>query len=69
MIYKYLSQAMLRGFTTAAACFVFTTQLRHIFGVYEDSEYNFFFFKIFYVKLILNSITVYTVTVSENFNF
>ena len=40
---------MLRGFTTAAACFVFTTQLQHIFGIYQETKPNQVFLKISFV--------------------
>jgi len=32
-ISKYFSQPLLRGFTTACALQVFTTQLTHVFGI------------------------------------
>ncbi len=53
IVYKYLSQSMLRGFTTAAACFVFTTQLRHIFGIDEITKPNQVFLKISLVTILL----------------
>jgi MFS superfamily sulfate permease-like transporter len=37
-IYKFLSNAMLRGFTTSAACIVFTTQIQHILGIYPKKN-------------------------------
>jgi MFS superfamily sulfate permease-like transporter len=52
IIYKYLSKVMLRAFSTAAACFVFTTQLQHIFGIYpkiRNNKLNIPFMKLFYV--------------------
>ena len=52
IIYKYLSKVMLRAFSTAAACYVFTTQLQHIFGIYpkiRNNKLNIPFLKLFYV--------------------
>jgi solute carrier family 26 (sulfate anion transporter), member 6 len=52
IIYKYLSKVMLRAFSTAAACYVFTTQLQHIFGIYpkiRNNKLNIPFMKLFYV--------------------
>jgi len=37
-ISKYFSQALLRGFTTACAFQVFTTQVRHILGIYSPTK-------------------------------
>lgn len=51
---------MLRGFTTAAACFVFSTQIQHVFGVYERPKTNMPFFKLLqpYVHLYKNALLV-----------
>lgn len=35
---KYLSQPMLRGFNTASAFHVFTTQMQHVFGIYAKTK-------------------------------
>ena len=48
-ITKYLSEPMLRGFNTAAAFHVFTTQMQHVFGIYIKSKRS-KFFKIIYVS-------------------
>ena len=48
-IAKYLSQPMLRGFNTAAAFHVFTTQMQHVFGIYIKSKRS-KFFKIIFVR-------------------
>ncbi len=48
-ITKFLSEAMLRGFNTAAAFHVFSTQMQHIFGIYISSKRR-KFFKIIYVR-------------------
>jgi len=49
-ITKYLSEPMLRGFNTAAAFHVFTTQMQHVFGIYIKSKRS-KFFKIIYVRM------------------
>lgn len=48
--YKYLSTAMLRGFTTAAVCYVFTAQLQHIFGIYPKTRSNLPILKLLFVN-------------------
>lgn len=49
-ITKYFSQSLLRGFTTAAAFHVFTTQLQHVFGIYHRNKKRRKFLKLFYVS-------------------
>ena len=53
-IYKYISKASLRGFTTAAACYVFTTQLHHVLGIYPQTRHNPPVLKLIYVSLNFN---------------
>ena len=38
IVSKYFSQPMLRGFNTAAAIHVFTTQMQHVFGIYKKTK-------------------------------
>ena len=52
IVYKFLSKTMLRGFTTAAACYVFTTQLQHIMGIYNIAKSNRVFLKLFFVSVV-----------------
>ena len=56
-ISKYFSLPLLRGFTTAAAFHVFTTQLQHIFGIYHQARTRRRFFKLFYVSTCNNYIS------------
>jgi MFS superfamily sulfate permease-like transporter len=42
-ITKYLSDALLRGFTTAAAIHIVTSQLKHVFGIYEPVKKQAYF--------------------------
>jgi MFS superfamily sulfate permease-like transporter len=50
-ISKYLSQPLLRGFTTAAACQVLSTQIKHIIGVEYPGKGSQSVFKIISVIL------------------
>jgi MFS superfamily sulfate permease-like transporter len=50
LIVKYLPQPMLRGFTTAAGFHVFTSQIKHVFGIYIVNKENHKVFKLFYVR-------------------
>ena len=35
-ISKFLSDPLVSGFTTGAAFWIFTSQIKHIFGIYPD---------------------------------
>lgn len=50
-ITKYLSQPLLKGFTTGASFHVFTTQMQHIFGIYGTKPNRSPYFRI--LKVIL----------------
>lgn len=50
-IYKYLSNALLRGFTTAAAFLVLSSQVQHLFGIYNVGIRRHKYFKIFFVGI------------------
>ena len=49
-ITKYLSQPLLRGFTTAAAFHVASSQIQHILGIYQKPKHQQRVFKIIYVR-------------------
>ncbi len=51
-ISKYLSQPLLRGFTTGCSFHVFTSQIRHLIGVYNPKRVSRRVFKIIYVSQI-----------------
>jgi len=48
----YLSDPLISGFTTGAACHVFTSQIKHVFGI-ETGRYS-GVFKLIYVSHVLN---------------
>ncbi|CAF0714401.1 unnamed protein product [Brachionus calyciflorus] len=52
-ISKYLSQPLLRGFTTAASFHVFSSQIKHILGIYYVHRKRRKFFKLVYLYLRL----------------
>lgn len=47
---RYLSSALLSGFTTAAAVQVVTTQMPHILGIYIKNRKQHKYFQVFYVR-------------------
>ena len=42
---------MLNSFNTAAACYIVTTQLQHVFGIYTQNKEKRNFFKIIFVSI------------------
>lgn len=54
-ISKYFSQPLLRGFTTACAIQVFTTQIRHILGIYSPTKNKQKIFKAIIVSVLFSS--------------
>lgn len=56
-ITKYFSQPMLRGFNTAAAFHVLTTQMQHVFGIYVKSKPRRVFKIVYRYLTLLENIT------------
>ena len=49
-ITTYLSDPLISGFTTGAACHVFTSQIKHVFGITTDRYSG--AFKLIYVSTL-----------------
>ncbi len=45
---------MLNSFNTAAACYIVTTQLQHVFGIYTQNKEKRTFFKLIFVSAQTN---------------